>query len=638
MKSTMIGVSPLQERTGAETGGGQERGQERGQEQPAGEGESSTEVGVPAFDPPNLRENPRHGGSRQESPRQPEGRFARTMMGVGLRADTPQSGALAMEYAPAKGSTMLGGADGTGSGSTAASSAAAVDYAPAKGRTMLGVPDAAAISGAVRRAAANNPEQYSQLAGDVPGDDTGDLGGGGPAEVAGQVTGDADPEASYSAPAERLSGRGGTGTAPGNAPAPQLHFEHESASDYHSGSSVPSPPRRTTGLLYLAGLLAVGLFAAAFWLWQGQRSSSDVQVSVVAGESGEAMMFRVLDAPSGTTVEFGDQEQPLKSGEARFPLSQDSLVVGDNVVPATIVYPDGESLSLRVPLHVDYRLFVDTAPLRAGKASVDVVIAASDGTRVLLDGEEIALDDQGRGIQSHPVDVVEGGRAGVIDHVVKYRVEPRRGEPIIGELSTKIPVTMLQLDSPGRTVVTDGTSVQLAGAVAKGTTITVDEAPIRVNEDGRFLHILRLPEPGHYTPRVVAQAPEKAPLAITLDVTRVKDLEAAAAAFNADSSLTYDLIAQNPAMYKGQRVDFDGRVFNAKTENGRGVLQMLVRDCAQGRQCSLWVTYPALSRVSNDSWVRVLGTVAGQQQFRSQRDEIVTVPKVEAIFLLPSKP
>ena len=136
----------------------------------------------------------------------------------------------------------------------------------------------------------------------------------------------------------------------------------------------------------------------------------------------------------------------------------------------------------------------------------------------------------------------------------------------------------------------------------------------------------------------MAQAPEKAPLALTLDITRVQDLAKAAESFEVNKALTYGQIAQNPSMYKGQHVAFDGRVFNVKTERGRGVLQMLVRDCAAGRQCSLWVTYPATTRISNESWVRVLGTVEGQQQFRSRRDEIVTVPKVRALFVLPSKP
>jgi hypothetical protein len=33
----------------------------------------------------------------------------------------------------------------------------------------------------------------------------------------------------------------------------------------------------------------------------------------------------------------------------------------------------------------------------------------------------------------------------------------------------------------------------------------------------------------------------------------------------------------------------------------------------------------------------VLGTVAGEQQFRSEQEKVQSVPKVEAAFLLPTK-
>ena len=67
-------------------------------------------------------------------------------------------------------------------------------------------------------------------------------------------------------------------------------------------------------------------------------------------------------------------------------------------------------------------------------------------------------------------------------------------------------------------------------------------------------------------------------------------------------------------------------------------LQMLVRECPAGERCPLWVGYHAATEFTIDSWVRVLGVVEGQQQFRSETDEIKVVPKVEATFLLPAKP
>jgi hypothetical protein len=69
---------------------------------------------------------------------------------------------------------------------------------------------------------------------------------------------------------------------------------------------------------------------------------------------------------------------------------------------------------------------------------------------------------------------------------------------------------------------------------------------------------------------------------------------------------------------------------------GRTVLQMLARDCPSGQRCPLWVTYPAATDITADQWVRVLGTVAGEQQFRSESNRVLTVPRVDAVFVLPS--
>jgi len=86
----------------------------------------------------------------------------------------------------------------------------------------------------------------------------------------------------------------------------------------------------------------------------------------------------------------------------------------------------------------------------------------------------------------------------------------------------------------------------------------------------------------------------------------------------------------NIAVAMLMKVLFEGRVYNVSVQGGQSVIQILVRECPKGTRCSLWVTYPADTDATNNSWVRVLGTVQGQQQFRSENERIVTVPKVSA--------
>ncbi|MCZ7680407.1 MAG: zinc ribbon domain-containing protein [Sandaracinaceae bacterium] len=295
----------------------------------------------------------------------------------------------------------------------------------------------------------------------------------------------------------------------------------------------------------------------------------------------------------------------------------------------------------RIGGHADHR-----APARAARArrsrpagrrapAIDVVVEAPRGSEVTLDGDALALDSAGRGTRRYEIDPAGASAEGVVEHVVRYRVVPPSGDAAQGELRTRIPVTSLQIDRPGEQLVTERDSVEIAGAVAPGSTVTVAGEAVEVRL-GRFLTTRPLPAPGEHTLEVVARTPGKAPRVARLRVRRVESLEAEAARFEVDSDLTYARIAQNPATYRGRNVAFEGVVFNVDVRNGRSVLQILVSDCPAGTQCPLWVTYPAATDAENRARVRVLGTVHGEQQYRSQSGETRTVPRVDAIFVLPA--
>jgi hypothetical protein len=364
---------------------------------------------------------------------------------------------------------------------------------------------------------------------------------------------------------------------------------------------------------------------------------SDVSARIVSGDSGESLLFEVPHAPAGSKLRFGGQEQPLVNGHASFPLAADSLRVGDNVVLADVVQTNGETTSARITLAVFYRVWVDVAALRAERSALDVVVTAVPGTRVTLEGEELKLDGQGRATRSFPLDVVHDAKGGIIDHVVHYRMQPPSGETVVDELHTLIPVAMMQIDRPGRDVVTDRESIEIAGAVGRDTQVRVDDNDVPV-KDQRFLYRLALPKPGDYEPRVIASASGKAPLGVTLKIKRVQNLVAAAREFVPEPNLSYAKLAPNPNIYRGQSIALEGRVYAFDARAGSSVVQMLVRPCPSSQRCSVWVVDPQAGEVAVDSWVKVLGTVDGEQQFRSEKNEVVTVPKIVARFILPAKP
>ena len=444
------------------------------------------------------------------------------------------------------------------------------------------------------------------------------------------------PPAAETDPA--VAANGGQTRATGSAWEPDARSTRSSEAGPERMSAAPGGgAARSRVALVLAGLALLSLVAMVYVRFSGRAKSADVSARIQTNQQGESLLFEVPHAAEGSKLRFGGQEQPLVAGRATFPLASDSLRVGDNIVLADVISPNGETASARIVLAVFYRIWVDTSALRADRPSLDVVVTAIPGTKVTLEGQEVQLDAQGRATKTYPLDVVHSGKGGVIDHVVHYRMQPPKGETVVDELHTRIPVAMMQIDRPGPDIVTDRESVEIAGAVGRDTQVSIDGTQVPV-KDGRFLHRLALPRPGDYKPRVIATAAGKAPLGVTLSIKRVRDIAQAAREFTFDKSLSYAKIAPNPTIYKGQNIAIEGRVYAVDARSGSSVLQMLARPCPSTQRCSLWVVDPQAAEVSVDRWVRVLGVVDGEQQFRSEKNEIVTVPKIIARFVLPSKP
>jgi hypothetical protein len=412
-----------------------------------------------------------------------------------------------------------------------------------------------------------------------------------------------------------------------------------SATSVDSKRSTNPPPRREIKALWplVAATLVVVIATLVLLLRSPQTPQVEVSAKIVSTETGEALLFEVPSAPEGSKIRFGGQEKALAAGRASFALAADSLRVGDNLVLAEVVQPNAEIAPVRITLAVYYRIWVDTAALRAERSALDVVVTALPGTKVTLDGEDLKLDDAGRGVRSYSIDVVGEAKSGVIEHVVRYRVQPPSGDTVVDELRTRIPVAMMQIDKPGREVITDKDSIEIAGAAGKDTQIHLDKTTIPV-KDGRFLYRLALPEAREYKLRLVASAAGKAPLGVTLAIRRVRDLNQAAAQFAPVQDLTYAKLAPNPAVYKGQKIALEGRVYAVDPRGADSVIQMFVRPCPSSRRCPLWVSDPHATDVNVDAWIKVLGVVQGEQQFRSEKNEIVTVPKVESQFVLPAQP
>jgi zinc-ribbon domain len=382
--------------------------------------------------------------------------------------------------------------------------------------------------------------------------------------------------------------------------------------------------------LWLAvGALAVLAIGGGTLAWLSSRGPA-LRVRVVTEAGVESLEIEAPGSRPEAKLRFLGAEQSLSAGRARFPLKADALTIGENHLVIDLIERNGDVDSSAVTLKVAYRVRLDSAKLAAATPEVEVLVDAVPGSKVLLDGAELALNEHGHGQRAYPIAPQSGG---VFGFVAKVRVEPP-GEPAQEKrLELSLPLASMQLGRPGPETVTDQPLIEVAGAVETGAQVDLAGKHVEVI-DGRFVARVPLPAPGTHMIKVVARAKGKAPRVAEIKVERVTDLTLAAASFTPDPALTYARIAQNPVMYRGQKVAFDGRVYNVEVDAGRSVLQMLVLDCPGQSRCPLWVEYPQATEATLDSWVRVLGVVAGEQQFRSKQGGVQTVPSVHAQYVL----
>lgn len=419
--------------------------------------------------------------------------------------------------------------------------------------------------------------------------------------------------------------------APGGAPAAQPQFSPEPP--MASDPSIPGLSRRKSGVPWVGILIGLGLLVgvgagAAWWLF---GRGPELRASIANSPEGEVLQVDVPGMPEGTKARFQGREAMLEAGRATFPLAANDLQLGDNTLTVDVVSPDGTVEQGSVVLSVTYRVRADLNSLQSDPPTLRILVDAKPGSTVTIDERNVELDPTGHGFVDLPID--PQAEANVYERSISYRVLVD-GEPASGTVETQVPFATLQIDRPGATTVTDEEQVELAGMAHPEASVMLDGTVLETTE-GRFVSHLDVPEIGEKDFTVIARRPGRAPRARVLRVQRVEDLEAHAASFPVDESLTYARITQNPESYRGQSASFEGRVYNVDVHQGQTVLQIVVRDCPRGQRCPMWVTFDGASSAENNSWVRVVGHIGGEQQFRSPSGQVMSVPRLDAVFVLP---
>ena len=388
-------------------------------------------------------------------------------------------------------------------------------------------------------------------------------------------------------------------------------------------------------LIGMFGLLTViGLGIGAYFLFV--KGGSNIEASVAHTDAGETLRLHFPDATAGTKIRFGDVEKELKSQKADFALTSKDLTLGENELSVGVVDAEGAVTEETILINLSYRIRPDLTALSEETPSLRILVDAQPGAKITLDGEALTLDAKGQAKKEYPL--TESQNGGAVDRTLKYTIVSADGERSEGSVHAVIPIASLRIDRPGQPIVTDQTSMEIAGLVQKGSSVSIDGADVAVKDDGHFSHTLALAKVGNIETNIVAKESGKVPRNMSLTIKRVADLEKEAAKFEVDKTINYKALSDAPASFKGKHASFIGRVYNVDVHKGKSVLQILVQDCPTGKRCPLWINYGTTTEYTTKDWVKVLGAAAGEQQFRAASGELKSVPSIDATYLLRHDP
>lgn len=373
----------------------------------------------------------------------------------------------------------------------------------------------------------------------------------------------------------------------------------------------------------LALLLLLGVAFAVYRLLTGK-----IEARVVLEGNLPELVVSVPRVDDGVQVEVLARTAAVQNGEARVVLAHDSLQVGRNDITVRV---EGEETKLVVEL--DHWVFRDDEALSLDPPRLGIVVRALRGRTVSVDGQLIALSNQGEGRFS--IAAAPDGTAA--DHTFVVRVLGGE-EPVESRVRAQAEPAVFELRQPPVEFVTDRASLSLDLSVDLSATVDLDGSNLPL-ELGRARTSLALPREGDFSYRIDVIQPGRVRRRQALTLRRVANLAMASLSYEVDRTVRYeDLVAQADA-HRGKRVELDGRVFNLRAEGGRTYLQLMAEPCATSTGCPVWIEYPAATLARIGDAVHARGVYVGMQTYRDAASGAShSSPHIEAAFLVVGVP
>jgi hypothetical protein len=361
-------------------------------------------------------------------------------------------------------------------------------------------------------------------------------------------------------------------------------------------------------LLAGAGLALSAVLLASLW-----GRPERVTGRVVADPEGRPLLVvTCAQCAEGARLVVSGVETPFVGHSAALRLAADPPV-GTLHVPLTIVSEETRD-ELALDAAVPYRLRVDLATLAGERPVIAVLGEVAEGVTLEIGGAPAVSLGEGRVSGSFDAsDACAAPGDGPMIAEIPYVVTERGKEPEPATLRVVAERAPLHLDAPGRRVVLEGPSFELAGSTTPGATLTVAGRPIAVRPTGVFRQTMNVSSTGKTQIEARATLPGLAPRIARIAVERVLSLDAAAATFR--PTLTAQAMREDPVTATGSAVAFEGTVTTLEPNGARVVATLelgAAAGCAAGEVCAVRVIAFAPLGDAQGKRLGVYGTVRGR--------------------------
>ncbi|HTM44119.1 MAG TPA: hypothetical protein VL137_04140 [Polyangiaceae bacterium] len=395
--------------------------------------------------------------------------------------------------------------------------------------------------------------------------------------------------------------------------------------------SIPTSALVVVGI---CSVLALGAIGYSIYYNTPKPVSASLQVD---DDGDQSLQITCDGCEDGTKVALNGQSAAMHGGAAEIPLPE-ALPLGKNTLNLSVLRP-GRSREdvahLVVP--VLFHIRADFSTLNSDDPELAVRIQAPPKATVTVDDDQVDLDENGDGRFAIGIDGKLQGQDSTVrylNELVPYTVSAPNAVTQNGQLRLRVGIAPLTISAPGMTAVTDGDHFTLAGATAKGGSVSVDDASLKVDADGHFEQVMNVDSIGETSIVVRAQAPDLAPRSVSITVKRVADLSKEGDLFRQTATDQYGAYAQNVQKKLGMAVVADGTVAQSKVENhATRILLNVQSGCLKG-PCVASVLSGSEIKLAPRAAISVFGHISGEADDASGSK----VPEISAEFVLPAAP